>query len=364
MLQKVRRVPHPHQNRSDHLSVSQPVDDLVGGVGRLEIREDEHVGLFLQVVEGENLRQELLTERGPHLHVTVDRKIRSSQTDNSSGLADLLGPRVADTPEVGEGNHRDPRRQTERQSGVRALHRYLGELFRRRLRIDRAIAVDDDLSPQQHEEDRGNDVRAGRSLDDLQSRANGVGRGMHRAGDQPVRFVQLDHHRRQDDVVAKLLLGHRPRDALVLAALVQRVDVVPADFGRVDDLQPVRQEQAAACGDSPDAIGIGDQSAPCDATLVAVNRRIDRPRLVALGQEDAPVRGGRLLDQPVTKRMGRGARFPFRRAMALEPVEIDMPGHRLHRQLCPRRVVRTDFEIQTGQRHGGVVAAVVDDHDG
>src|SRR5437016_1634999 len=60
-LQYMHRLCHPHQNRSDGIRPTDPAEQLVADVRRVEIRENEHIGRSPQLGERIGLGQDPLT---------------------------------------------------------------------------------------------------------------------------------------------------------------------------------------------------------------------------------------------------------------------------------------------------------------
>ena len=136
-----------------------------------------------------------------------------------------------------------------------------------------------------HQEAGGHGLDAGLGLDDLQRRAQHVGGGMDRAGDQSVRVAGLDH---QDAVVhgildhfGGLLGGH----ALGLAQLVEDVGVFRALVGGrgIDDLDAV---QRRAVGGLTNLLGVAQQGQFGEAFLRDDRGGLRVAGLFTLGKND------------------------------------------------------------------------------
>ena len=108
---------HAEQDRADRLGAGQAPDELVGGVGRLEVREDQDVRAphgRPRVVRLEHLRH----DREVRLHLAVHRQRRTRGLDELDRPLDLQRARVRVGAEVREGDHRHPRLDVEAAHGV------------------------------------------------------------------------------------------------------------------------------------------------------------------------------------------------------------------------------------------------------
>ena len=99
---------------------------------------------------------------------------------------------------------------------VRRLDGDLGQFLGGRVGVDRAVAVDQHLVGISMKNTLETMLDAGRGVDQLQGRADGVGGGVHGAGHQPVHVVLRQHHGAEHDVVLEAGLGLRRGQTLVL----------------------------------------------------------------------------------------------------------------------------------------------------
>ena len=88
------------------------------------------------------------------------------------------------------------------------------------IRIDRAVAEHKDAILEAHEEHARNDGGIRLRLDDFKSGTDGVGRGVHSAGNHAVGVADLNHHRAEVGRVLHTLLRLLQRKALALAHFV------------------------------------------------------------------------------------------------------------------------------------------------
>ena len=88
------------------------------------------------------------------------------------------------------------------------------------IRIDRAVAEHKDAILEAHEEHARNDGGIRLRLDDFEGGTDGVGRGVHSAGNHAVGVADLNHHRTEVGRVLHTLLRLLQRKALALAHFV------------------------------------------------------------------------------------------------------------------------------------------------
>ncbi len=159
------------------------------GIAGVQVRKHEHRGAAGHLTA----RRQVACNGRVHgrivLQRPVDHQLLAAIPGHACGLAHLLHflvacriARIAD--------HRYPWRDTEGERRCSALARDLGEFGGIGVGVHHAVAVDQHLVREQHEEDRRDQAGARCGLDQLQCRADGVGRRVHQARDQAIDFIQ------------------------------------------------------------------------------------------------------------------------------------------------------------------------------
>ncbi|MNK77933.1 hypothetical protein D3C87_975500 [compost metagenome] len=272
-------------------------------------------------------------------------------------LADLLDLFAAVRLAAGVADHCHPWRDAECGGRISALQGDLGQFAGAWVRVHHAVAVDQHLFREQHEEHRRHQGAARCGFNQLQGRADGVGGGVDHARHEAVDFIQGQHHGADHHGVFQLLLGHRRVEAFAFAQRDHWLDIALADQVRVDDFQAWRQLDALGAGDGLHVLGLGQQHTASDATGLADRGGLHGQRLAAFGQHDALV--GRLgaLDQLIAENRWRQAHFPWRTAALVQPVGIEMAGDEIGDDFGALAVVDGDFLVQAIEQVGGVVGA-------
>src|SRR6266568_3714351 len=185
-----------------------------------------------------------------------------------------------------EADHRDPGLDAEGTRRRGAGDGDVGQVLRAGLGIDGAVAVDDHLVGQAHEENRGHQAAARLGAQDLQRGADGGRRGVHRAGHQAVHLALPEHHGADRDRVGEMLAGHLLGPALVPPQFGQRGDVALGDGPRVQDGDAGRQPQPDVPGLRGHLVRGAEQQAAGDAAVGALDRGVQGPGFGAFGQDD------------------------------------------------------------------------------
>ena len=194
--QVVDRLAQPLQHRADRDRVGRPLHRLVGVVAGVEVGEDEHGrppgdrGVRAASSSPRRSRWRRRTGWAPRPSRPGARSLTSAVAADTFSTSVPL-PRGAGRV----GQHRHPRLDAEGRRGRRRGDRDVRELLGGGVRVDRAVAVDEHLVLQAHEEHRGDDRDPRHGLHDLQRRPDGVGGGVHRARHHAVGQAELDHHR-------------------------------------------------------------------------------------------------------------------------------------------------------------------------
>src|SRR6185312_5812168 len=179
-----------------------------------------------------------------------------------------------------------------------------------RFRVDRAVPVDQHAVLQEHEEDRGDDGDPRSGLDELQRRADGVGRGVGGTGDHAVDVAQVDHHGGKVGAVEHAFAGGLDGDALVGAQ--RRVfggeAVQQVAAGRVGDGDAV-QVDAVGGRQFADLVGVAEDDQVADAAAADDLGGPQDAQVLALGQHDALAGGPGPFDELVQEtQRGHGFR--------------------------------------------------------
>src|SRR4051794_24449129 len=112
-LQHVDGLGHALQDGADGLRSRQAPDQLVGGVGRLQLGEDEDIGRRFEAAPRIALLQDVLDDGGVGLHLAVDLQVRLLGLDDLHGAADFARRRVGIGAKVRKGEHGHPRHDAE-----------------------------------------------------------------------------------------------------------------------------------------------------------------------------------------------------------------------------------------------------------
>ena len=113
-LEHVHRATHADEDRPDRRRPAEVVQQLVGDVARAQVRENQHVRLFLERAERIVALDDLRIERGVGLHLAVDDERRIALPQQRDGARHLLGLGMPHRPEVREREHRDARLDADR----------------------------------------------------------------------------------------------------------------------------------------------------------------------------------------------------------------------------------------------------------
>ena len=180
------------------------------------------------------------------------QEIRPQGFGDPGGLADFFHVRAAAGLSGAVADERHTGVDAELLGGFRALDGDVGERLGIGIRVHGAVAIDEHLLGQAHEEDGGDDARAGAGLDELQRGPDGVGGRVHRTGNQAVHLAHGEHHGAEHDVVFQRLERVVLVEVLVFAHLHQRRDVARAQCGGVEDLDFAGNRHAIRGGHAVD----------------------------------------------------------------------------------------------------------------
>ena len=213
--QVVDRLVQALQHRPDGHRVRAALHRLVGVVAGVQVREDQHGGppghLRLR-----QLRRRRPSGRPPRRTGSAPRPADRAAARWTISVASLTLSTSAPLPDVPVEYDSMATRGVDPELGGGAGRgdRDVRQLLRGRVRVDRAVPVDQHPIRQAHQEDAGHDRRPRRRLDDLEGRPDGVRGGVHGAADHPVGQPEMDHHgaeiRGVGDDLGGLLLASCP----------------------------------------------------------------------------------------------------------------------------------------------------------
>ncbi len=172
---------------------------------------------------------------------------------------------------------------------------------------------------------------------------------MDGAGYQAVHLAQLQHESPQHHGIVQLFFGQTRRQPFVLAQFDHGVDIAVIDLGRIDDFDIRRNAHAATRRQPVHPPAVAHQHAAGEAALVADDRRFDRARFVALGQDNALIG----LARPFHQGMLEGGRaeptFLDAGQQRFFPIQGHVRGDRFDRLLHPIPIIERDFQIEMRQ---------------
>ncbi|MNV35774.1 hypothetical protein D3C71_1272330 [compost metagenome] len=354
------------QHRADGNDVGRALHGLVGGVTGVEIREDEDIGAAGDRAVGRLRAADAFDACRIILDRAVDQEVRLALFCKFGCFAHLVDI-AAGTRRAGRiGDHRHPRIDAEGFCRVGRLDGDFRQLVCRRVRVDGAIAIDQNLIGHQHEEDRRDDALARLRLDQLQGRAHRAGGGMNRTGDQTIDFTDGKHHGAENDGIFQL--GHclGRRHALRLAQLDHGVDIVGAHGGRVENFEIGGQFDVLGPGDHLDGIGAAEQDAAGNALLVADDGSLQRAGFFTLGQHDALIGLPCTFDQVVAEARRRKPCFGRGTDPVTQRCRVDMFGDEIDDLFHVLAVILADMVAQMRKARGrgiGIVGGGEDRQD-
>ncbi len=173
--QVVDRLAQTLQDRADGDGAGRALHGLAGVVAGVEVGEDQHAGLPRDLGVGQlgggdgRLHGRVVLDRTLDLQV---RPARAGPARWPSRTLSTSAPRPGRTRGVRQ--HRDPRLHAELRRRTGRLDGDVRELLGVRVRVDRAVAVDQHLVGQAHEEHRRHDRGVRPGLDDLEGGAGWV----------------------------------------------------------------------------------------------------------------------------------------------------------------------------------------------
>ena len=198
-LEDVDRALQAEEDRADGLGAGEPPDQLVGGVGGLEVRKDQDVRARGRVAQGYCSSQHLRDDGVVRLHLAVDREIRARAPCTSatalltfSALACVFEPKLENEIIATRGS------MSKRRDGVGRQLRDLGELLGRRIDVDGRVGEEEGLVLEHQDVEARDALDAGRRAEDLQRRPDRVGVRLRQARDDAVGVAGVEHQRTED----------------------------------------------------------------------------------------------------------------------------------------------------------------------
>jgi hypothetical protein len=292
--QVVDRLVHALEHGADGLGLGQPLDELVGDIARLEVRKDEHVGLAGNGRAGRLGLADPGDDGRIGLQFAVDLEVRGHLPGDLEGAFHLVHELVLGAAVRREGQQGDLGVQpAEDAAGLGRGDGDLGQLLVRRVGHDRAVGEDEHalLSVfavgDNHDERARDDADPRLGLDELEGRADGIGRGMQGPGYQAVGVALVDHHRPEEDGVLHDLARLLGRHALGLAQLAVRRGVVVEFLRRLGiERWHGAHVHALILGRGFDLRPVADQGDVGQLLARDDSRGLDCPGLFALGEDD------------------------------------------------------------------------------
>mmetsp|Transcript_6111 Transcript_6111/g.16653 ORF Transcript_6111/g.16653 Transcript_6111/m.16653 type:complete len:316 (-) Transcript_6111:103-1050(-) len=141
------------QHGTDGHHVGSTLDGLVGRVAGVEIWEDQHGGLACYLRIWSLALRHIHRTGGIVLQGAVHQQVGTAGLGERGGLAHLVDIVAASAGSGAVGDQGNARIDAKGLGRFRALEGDIGKLLGRRIRVDRAIAVNQDLIGQAHEED-------------------------------------------------------------------------------------------------------------------------------------------------------------------------------------------------------------------
>ena len=188
----------------------------------------------------------------------------------------------------GVGQHGDAGFDAEDTGGMRRADGDVRKLAGCGIRIDRAVAEHKDAILEAHEEHARNDGGIRLRLDDFKGGTDGVGRGVHSAGNHAVGVADLNHHRAEVGRVLHTLLRLLQRKALALAHFVILLGIgIETRGGCGLDNRGILQLEAKLLDLFLDGVGIAKQDDIRNPTLAQGLGGAQNPQFLPFGQDDA-----------------------------------------------------------------------------
>lgn len=355
---------HALQHGADADDVGAALNGFVGGIAGVEVGEDEHGGFAGDGTVGGFGRGDVGDGGGVVLEGAVEEEVGTFLLGQLGGLADFVDVGSSSGFAGGVADHGDACWEAEGDGGVGALNGDVGEGFGVGIGIDGAVAVNEDLVGEAHEEDGGDNLGTGFGFDDLQGGPDGVGGGVNGTGDETVDFAEGEHDGAEPDMVVEEVGGGFGGEAFVFAHFDEGADVVLADVGGVEDFDVGREFDLLAFGNAVDFFGVADEDAAGDAALGAEGGGADGAGFVAFGEDDAFVGGAGEFGEFEAEGGGGEAGFDGDGGVGGDPCAVDVAGDEVHAELDAFEVVGGDLVAHFGDVGGGVPAVGFDVEDG
>ena len=234
----MHRFRHPLEDGADLLRSAEPLHEFVGGVGRLQHREDEDVRRApRKLAEREQAGENPGNHRGVGMHRPIDDQVRLFLRENAQRLLHLRDPRSPGGAEVGVGDERHPRGDSELARRLRRLPRDLGQGPAIRADVDRGIGEEIHLIAREHDVHTADPAGPGLEAHDLHAGTDRLGKSLGDPGDHAVGVAHPHHH--GSEVVCGTHGDARPVQGLPLAlpqpVVLQDIVLEARVVLRVDD---------------------------------------------------------------------------------------------------------------------------------
>ena len=139
----------------------------------------------------------------------------------------------------------------------------------------------------------------------MQGRADGIGGGVYRAGNQAVHIILRHHHGAQYHGIFQLLASLLGRQTFAFAQLDHRLDILRHQIFGLDDFHRIRQFDTHILGYRHHRRARCQQYAACDAFFMADRSGLYGTRLGAFRQHDALIGFARRFHHIETELRGR-----------------------------------------------------------
>ena len=273
------------------VEVAETLGDLVADVARVDVGEDESVGVAADAVGDMLGLGDDGGDRRVELELAADGGVGHFGLGLLAGVAHLVDVLALAGAERGVAQESDLGIDAEDLRALDGLAADLDQLVLGGLDVDGAVRHGQHLvltgrGGTDHDEAGGDDVAAGLGLDELQRGTHGVRGGVGRAAEQAVGHAHLDEH--GAEVVALLqrvaaLLGRH----LALAQLDHLLDhrVHLGIVRGIGDLGAADVE-AGVLGGRGDLLGIADEHGLEEVTGQQTGARLEDAGVGAFGKDD------------------------------------------------------------------------------
>ena len=169
-LENVHGSAHAQQDGTDGFGICQAREELVGDIGRVQIGEDQHIGVA-DLAEGVAVFNDIDDDGGIGLHLAIDDDIGAFLAHQLDGARDFIAVWMGGGAEVGEGQHGHARIQAQGNGEVIGEHGDFRERLGIGIDIDGGVGEEVGAVVDDHQIDAGSAGGPGASATDLQGPA-------------------------------------------------------------------------------------------------------------------------------------------------------------------------------------------------